>query len=462
MAEESALGKPAEKAPPPKDLTKGSITGNLWTLAWPMTISTMVMMIGPVIDMLWIGRLGDSAIAAVGASGTVVMLINSLIMGIFTGLRAMVARFVGAGDETLANKVAQQAFILGVALSLIVAAMGMFLAEPILRLMNVAPDVVALGATYMRINLIGIFTMSFTLIAQNIMQASGDARTPMKISIGTKLFHIALCPFLIFGWYIFPTLGVTGAALTDVIAQAAAGAIGLWVVFSGRTRLRPTLKNFSFDRNIIWRIIKIGIPSSLGGIHMNLGNFIFVWFIAPFGTLAVAGHYLIGRMDMFVIMPALGLGSAAGILAAQNIGAGQPGRAAKTAWIAIGWFSAVMTVFSVLLFIWAATVVRLFNAEPDLVSLATNFLRIQLINYLMNGLMIVMMSVMNSVGDTLIAMFIDIVTMWGIRVPLAVILPKINNLGVYGVRWALIADSLGSVIIFIIYFKSGRWKRKKV
>ena len=163
MAEESALGKPVAKAPPPKDLTKGSITSNLWTLAWPMTISTMVMMIGPVIDMLWIGRLGDSAIAAVGASGTVVMLINSLIMGIFTGLRAMVARFVGAGDETLANKVAQQAFILGVALSLIVAAMGMFLAEPILRLMNVAPDVVALGATYMRINLIGIFTMSFTL-----------------------------------------------------------------------------------------------------------------------------------------------------------------------------------------------------------------------------------------------------------------------------------------------------------
>jgi Na+-driven multidrug efflux pump len=237
----------------------------------------------------------------------------------------------------------------------------------------------------------------------------------------------------------------------------------MWVVFSGRTRLRPTLKHFSFDRNIIWRIVKIGIPSSLGGIHMNLGNFIFVWFIAPFGTLAVASHYLIGRLDMFVVMPALGLGSAAGILAAQNLGAGKPDRAAKTAWTAIAWFTGLMVVFSVILFIWASSVIRIFNSsEADLVSMATSFLKIQLINYLMNGMMIVMMSVMNSVGDTLIAMFIDIVTMWGIRVPLAVFLPRIANLGVYGVRWALIADSAASVIIFIIYFKSGRWKRKKV
>jgi Na+-driven multidrug efflux pump len=76
--------------------------------------------------------------------------------------------------------------------------------------------------------------------------------------------------------------------------------------------------------------------------------------------------------------------------------------------------------------------------------------------------MIVMMSVMSSVGDTLIALFIDIGTMWSIRVPLAILLPRIANLGVFGVRWALVADTVSSAIIFIIYFKSGRWKRKKV
>ncbi len=112
--------------------------------------------------------------------------------------------------------------------------------------------------------------------------------------------------------------------------------------------------------------------------------------------------------------------------------------------------------------IWANSIVTIFNAEPGLVDMAGKLLKIQTVSYMFNGLMMVMMSIMNSVGDTLIAFIIDLVTMWGIRVPLAVILPKIANLQVYGVRWALVADTVSSAIIFIIYFKSGRWKRKKV
>lgn len=447
---------------PEKDLTKGSIIGNLWSLSWPMTISTTIMMLGPIIDMVWIGKLGSPEMAGVGISGIVVSLINSLIMGLFTGLRAMVARFVGAGDKEQANHVSQQAFVIGAVLSLLMAVVGQLFATSIMKLWDLEPDVIAAGATYMRIELIGTFTMSFGILAQSIMQASGDAQTPMKISVGTRIFHIALCPFLIFGWWIFPQLDVSGAALTGVISQGIGGAIGLWVLFSGRTRLHISLRNFKFDKSIIWRMVKIGIPSSLGGIHMNIGSIVFMWFIAPFGTLAVAGHNLVSRVDMFVLMPAIGLGSAAGILAAQNLGAQQPGRSAKTAWIAIGWFTGVMFIFSIVIWFFADGIVRIFNPETELIDLASIFLKIQTVSYMCNGLMMVMMSIMNTVGDTLIAFIIDLVTMWGIRVPLAVLLPKIANLGVYGVRWALVADTVSSAIIFIIYFQSGRWKRKKI
>ena len=313
--------KPARQSPLERDWTKGNIVSNLWSLSWPMTVSTSIMMFGPIIDMIWIGKLGSADMAGVGISGIVVMLINSLIMGLFTGLRAMVARFVGAGENKQANHVSQQAFVIGIALSLIMAVVGQLFATSIMKLWKLEPDVIAAGATYMRIELIGTFTMSFGLLAQSIMQASGDARTPMKISIGTRVLHILLCPFLIFGWSLFPRLGVSGAALTGVISQGIGGAIGLWVIFSGRTRLHISLRNFSLDKNIIWRTVKIGIPSALGGIHMNVGSIVFMWFIAPFGTLAIAGHNLVSRVDMFVLMPAMGLGSAAGILAAQNLGA---------------------------------------------------------------------------------------------------------------------------------------------
>jgi putative MATE family efflux protein len=462
VVEEKSDSDKSEKNPMLRDWTKGSITGNLWSLAWPMTVSSSIMTLGPFIDAIWIGKLGTASMAGVMISGTVVMLINSLIMGLFTGLRAMVARFVGAGENEKANHVSQQAFVIGIALSLIMAAVGLFFAESILRLWNLEPEVITAGAAYMRIELIGTFTMSFGMLAQSIMQASGDAKTPMKISIGTRLFHIALCPMLIFGLIGFPELGVRGAAFSSVISQGIGGAVALWVLFSGRTRLRISLKNFSFDWGIIWRTAKIGIPASLGGIHMNVGSIVFMWFIAPFGTLAIAGHMLVSRVDMLILMPAMGLGAAAGILAAQNLGALQPQRAGKTAWIAIGIFTSIMFIFSIAVWVWASYIVRLFNAEPDLIDMAGKFLKIQTVSYMCSGLMMVMMSVMNSVGDTMIAMIIDIVTMWGIRVPLAFILPHVANLGVYGIRWALVADTVSSAIIFIIYFKLGRWKHKKV
>jgi len=444
------------------DLTKGSITRNLWTLAWPMTVSTTIMMIGPIIDMIWIGKLGSAEIAGVGISSIVVGLINSLIMGLFTGLRALVARFVGAGDKEQANHVAQQAFVIGVAISLLMAVIGELFATNIMKLWDLEAAVVTAGATYMRIELIGTFTMSFGMLASNIMQASGDSQMPMRVTVGERIFHIILCPFLIFGWSFFPQLGVAGAALSGVIAQGLGGAVLLWILFTGRTRLQVNFHNFKFDWGMIWRIAKIGIPSSLGGIHMNIGSMVFMWFIAPFGTLAVAGHNLVSRVDMFVLMPAMGLGTAAGILAAQNLGAGQPGRSGRTAWIAIGWFTALMAVFSVIIWFWAENIVRIFNPEAELIEIASVFLKIQIASYIFNGLIMVMMSVMNTVGDTLIALIIDLTTMWGIRVPLAILLPKIGNLGVYGVRWALVADTVFSAIVFIFYFFSGRWKRKKV
>ena len=445
-----------------KDWTKGSTTGNLWALSWPVIVSSTVMMMGPIIDTIWIGKLGSSQMAGVGVATIVVMLVNSLIMGLFTGLRALVARLVGSGDTASANHAAQQGLVIGAALSLLIAVLGHFFAESILQLWNLEPDVVASGAAYMRISLVGIFTMSFGMMAQNTMQASGDTRTPMVISIVARLLHIGLCPFLIFGLLIFPEMGVRGAALSSVITQGLGGAVGLWVLFNGQTRLRLTMKNFSLDWGVIWRMVKIGIPASINGLHMNIGNVVFMWFVSPFGTLAVAGHHLVARIDMIIVMPAMGLGTAAGILAAQNLGAGQPQRAEKTAWVAMGWFAAFGVIFCLAAFIWAEGIVRVFNKEPAMVAVAVNFLRIQIAGYVFMGLGSMIMNVLNSVGDTLRAMIIDMVNLWGVRIVLAFLLPRITNLGVYGVRWAIVADALSSLIIFIIYFKTGRWKRKKV
>lgn len=445
-----------------RDLTKGSITGNLWTLTWPSAVSGTIMMLGPTIDMIWVGSLGSAAIAGVGVAGMAAMVIGSARMGLSTGTRALLSRAIGAGDEQGANHVAQQAFVISTVFSIITAAIGIFFAEPILVLLGVEPEVVTEGSAYMRIMFAGSVAMSFGMMAQGIMQASGDAITPMKVGIGVRIFHVILCPFLIFGWWIFPSMGVSGAATTNVISHGIGGTIMLWILFTGRTRLQLTMRNFLFDGTTIWRIVRIGVPSSVTSVERSLANFVLMILVVPFGTAAVAAHSLVDRIDMFVHMPAFGLGQAAGVLAGQNLGADRPDRAEKTAWTAAGFFTCITFVASVVMWFWAEHIVGIFNNEPAIVETTAAFLRINIISYLVFGLVVVLMNALNGVGETVVPMFTTLITMWLVQVPMAYILPKVTTLGVYGVRWGIVTAIVMRAVIYTLYFRSGRWKHKEV
>jgi len=445
-----------------RDWTKGSIVRNLLSLSWPIIVSNSILMLGPTIDMIWVGKLGAASIAGVGVAGTAVWVATAGRIGVNTGMRAMIARFVGAGDDEGANHVAQQAFVISTAYAIVVAAIGILFAGPILRLLGLEADVVAEGATYMRIVFVGTIAMSFGMMAEGIMQSSGDAVTPMRISVICRLFHVALCPFLVFGWWIFPRMGVSGAAVTNVVSQSLAMALVLFVLFAGRTRLRLTLRNFRLDLNIIWRIVRIGIPVSIMMTQRSLGRLAFVRFMTPFGTLAVAGHTLLQRIQMFLIMPGFGFGMAGGILAGQNLGAQQSRRAERSVWLSVGFAEIIIVIFSIVMLLWPGSVIRIFNSEPELVEIASVFLRIAVVGLTMASFDIVFENCLSGAGDTLPPMFITLLSMWLVPVPLAFFLPQIVNPAVYGVRWAIVAGTVAGAIAYIIYFRLGRWKRKKV
>jgi putative MATE family efflux protein len=457
-----ASGQPEKTSRLKRDWTKGSILGNLWMLAWPMLVTNSINTLGPTVDFIWIGRLGPNELAGVGVSGMVVMVVNSLIWGLFTGTTAMVARFVGAKDEKTANRVAQQAFVIAVAFSLLIALIGVFLAEPILRLLGVAENVIPDGASYLRIQLVGIITMSALQVAQSIMQASGDSVNPLKISIGYRILQIALCPALIFGWTFFPKLGVSGAALSNVITQGLGAVVALLILFSGRTRLSLTFRDFKFDFKIIWRAVRIGLPSSTTFMLISLTELVFVHFITPFGTLAVAAQSVSQRIDQIVQNLSGGLGSAAGVLGGQNLGAGHPDRAERTGWLAVGLATAISLTCSLIIWLWIEPILHIFTSDPALIETAANFLRIQTAAYAVWGIVVSLSLVLNGVGDTMAPLVTNIVTMMGIQWVLAYFLPGSTGLGVYGVRWAIVSGVVARAIIYLSYFKLGRWKRKRV
>jgi putative MATE family efflux protein len=445
-----------------RDWTKGSILRNLLSLSWPMIVSYSLNMIGPTIDMIWVGRLGAADIAAVGVSGIAVMLVQAALMGLFMGLRAMVARAIGAGDEDSANRIAQQAVVVGTASSVILAIIGIFFAEGILALVGLTPEVIDLGAAYLRIQFIGMIAMSFRMMTDGTMQASGDTMTPMKIAFVFRMLHIALSPFLIFGWWIFPRLGVRGAALTNVISQSLGTGIGFWILMTGRSRLRLSFRRFRLDPGITWRMIRVGLPASVMGMQANLGQFILMSVVAPFGTLAVAAHSLNQRIENIIFMPSWGLGVAAGVLVGQNLGAKEPARAQKTGWLAAGMVEGFILLCSAAILIWAEVFVRIFSSDPGVVSIGATFLRIATAGYMVMGLAVVLQQCISGSGDTMPPMLVSISTMWLIQLPLAYFLSRFTGLEVYGVRWAIVGGMVAGAIAYTLYFRFGRWKRKVV
>jgi Na+-driven multidrug efflux pump len=171
----------------------------------------------------------------------------------------------------------------------------------------------------------------------------------------------------------------------------------------------------------------------------------------------VAAHALVQRVEMILFMPGGGLGMAAGVLAGQNLGAGQPERAERTGWLAAGFMEGVMLIGAGAILLWAEEIVGLFNTEPGLVAIASTFLRIATAGYLVLGLNAVLMQCLSGVGDTLPPMIFGLVTVWLVQLPLAV-----TDLGVYGIRWAIVSGLVAGASAYTVYFRMGRWKRKKV
>ena len=445
-----------------RDWTEGSIFRNLLSLSWPMMVHESFYMIGQVVDMIWVGKLGPASIAGVGIASVTAMISESAMMGLVIGVTATIARFMGAGDTRGANHVAIQAFVISFAYGAVATGVAVPLAKPILGLFGLEDAVVVEGVAYMRTLFAGSLAMSFWFMGLSIMRASGDSVIPMRISISVRCIHVLLDPFLIFGWWVFPRMGVSGAALSNVVAQALGMSISLWILFSGRTRLRLTLSNFRIDLSTIWRMVKIGIPAGVMSIQRSFGNLILAWLLVPFGTLAVAAHSLYQRVLMVLFLPSWALGMGSGVLVGQNLGAHQPERAQRTGWLATGIVEAIMLIASLAILLWAEGVIRIFTTEPDLVKIASVFLRIATAGFIVAGLVTVLQQSISGAGDTIPPMIIGLVTVWAVQLPLAYYLPQITTLGVYGVRWAIVVNMVVGAVAYAIYFGRGRWKHKRV
>ena len=445
---------------PRRDLTEGSIARNIWHLALPMMAGNVLQNAFSIVDMKFVGKLGPSAIAAVSMSGLVMGILFVVIIGIYMGTVALVSRFVGAKEHEKAEEVAVQSLILGAFCYAIIAVIGYLLAESILRALGAGEDVIKQGVGYIRITFVGSFTMILGVVLGSVLRAAGDAITPLKILIVSTVVNVILDPLLIFGYWGFPQLGVAGSAMATVIARAVSAFVLLWLFLSGRAIVKLRISALRVDFSMMWRIVKLGIFASVQGIMRSVSGIVLMPVIARYGTFAIAASGIGMRLQMVVMMPAFGLAGAVSTLVGQNLGAGKPERAERSAWITAGIGAAVMALLGIMFIVFPRSVIGFFNDNPEVLKIGAEYMYILAGTFGFIGLSIILGRALSGAGDTVSPMVITAIGFVGLRITLALLLS--SAFGLKGVWFGIAISTVIQGLMVVFWFNTGRWKLKQV
>jgi putative MATE family efflux protein len=447
-----------------RNLTEGSISKNLLFLSWPQMTEGALLVLYQMSDLFWAGQgFGLQALAGVGAVWTFTTLMLTARGGLDTAMRAMVARAVGAGDLALANRVVIQAFALNTVVSLFTCVIpGMLFPDQLLALIGLPEDVRSEVVMYMRFQCLNQALVAWRTMSAEALQSAGDSLTPLRATFITRVVHMVLSPTLAFGLLFFPEMGLMGLAVSGATGQLV-GAVQQWhSLFSGKSRLHITLRGYKVDWELTRRLVRIGIPASVTSMERALSQFVMIGIVASFGVTTLGIYTLSQRTDMLANRVIVGLANASGVLVGQNLGAGQPQRARQTVRLAMLWAFGSQVVFSALLALFPVAYMSIFSSDADMHELGTTWFRILALGYVTMGLSTVLMQCFNTAGDTMIPAAVNIVTIWLVQLPLALLLRDVFDVGSTAVAWAIVAAMLFRLAIYAPYFVSGRWLRAKV
>ncbi len=445
-----------------RDFTQGSLGAGLFILSVPMIIEMFAESLFAVVDIFFVGHLGAAAIAAVAITESMMYLIYSVAIGLSVGATATVARRIGEKDPDGAAKAATHSIYLGLVVSAVMGLIGAFLAPHLLRLMGADESVVATGTTFARIMLGCNFVVVFLFLLNAIFRGAGDAAIAMRVLWLANIMNMILAPCFIFGLWIFPQLGVTGAAVGTCIGRGMGVAFAGWYLFRGEKRFTIHAHHWRVDFDQLWRLVKISAPAVLQFFIQTASWIGLVRVITGFSTAAVAGYQIGIRVVIFALLPSIGLANAAATLVGQNLGAGRPDRSEKAVWTAAFYNAIVQTSIGILFVLFAEHIARIFTDDPEVLGYATNALRIIAYGFFFYAIGMVLETAFNGAGDTWTPTYLNLFVFWLFEIPLAYVLAYRFGFGPEGVFWAITIAFSVLAIVAAMLFRRGRWKLKVV
>lgn len=440
-----------------QDYTTGSIRKAVFLLAIPMILELSLESVFAVVDMFFVGKLGQNAIATVGLTESVITIVYSVAIGLSTAATAVVARRIGEKNPEAAAHAGAQSLLIAVLVTIVFSIAGVIFAADILRLMGAHKNVVEEGAIFTQIMLGGSVAIILLFLINGIFRGAGDAAMAMKSLWLASIINIILCPIFIHYF------GLKGAAIATVIGRSSGVLYQCWHLVKGDGMIKMTARHFGIDVHLIKSIITIAWPATLQFVIASGSWIVLARLVAETGgTTASAGYQIAIRNVVFFILPAWGLSNAAATLVGQNLGAKQIHRAEQSVLLTAK-YNAIFMSFVMLLFLFfPAPIISIFTKDPAVIAFGAKSLQIFGAGYIFYGIGMVMTQALNGAGDTKTPTIINFICFWLFQIPLAYFLALGLNWKTTGVFLAIpIAETLIALLAWY-YFKKGKWKEIQV
>ena len=432
------------------------IRRSVMILALPVTLTTLLQRAEGIVAVFLVGGLGATSIAAVGLGQLLAFVATTLVSGISVGTNVIVAQLWGARRRQDAGEAARHFLWLSIGVSFVLAGIGIAGNQFVMQQLGAESAVIALALPYSTLIFLVIPCTVLIQVLSSILQGTGDTKTPMYGLIGVNLLHVFLAYPLIYGQWGAPALGLKGAAIAVGFAEAT-GMLYLLL------RCRPILKESSSLRlDLIRSIWEVGASVSGERIVQQAGIFIYTKLVLLYGTVAYAAHQVGLSIESFSFLPGYGLAIAAATMVGQSIGAGKYTRAKLENWEANRLAIVIMAGMGILFFFFPYTLLRAFTTDEAVIELGTVFLKIVATLQIPLALTMVLAGSLRGAGDTRFIMGATMIGMWGVRVPMALIVAIWLHLSVSYVWIAMIADWTVRMGLLLWRYQSERWRQIQV
>ncbi|MEC7872245.1 MAG: MATE family efflux transporter [Candidatus Neomarinimicrobiota bacterium] len=421
---------------------------SMWSLAIPIMAGMGIQTLYTIIDMIFIGRLGGDAIAAVAFNMPIFFLVMGLSFGLGNGVTASIARFIGADDKVNADNSAEHAVVMALLISAILTSLGLIYGEQILTFMGCTQEVLPQAWSYLRVSCYGISFGVFSGFFRSILAGEGEMKLPMIIAGLGTILNTILDPIFIF----YLDYGVVGAAWATTISQIIVWFIFVYMLFiKHHTYIKFKLKDFSLSTYIIFDIIKVGIPVSMSMVVMAIGQLVFNRLLVNYSTNAVAAYQIGGRIDMLVFLPIFGIASALTTMVGMFYGANEISKIRLISWYGIKSSLIITSICSVILYIFAPIVISIFTADPLIQRISIDYLRIISILFPFISIGLTIGRILQGLGQGMPSLIITTIRVIGVAGPLAYYFTFIQNRPVEWIWYSMFISGIFATIISIVW-----------